>query len=465
MAKTAAPTLSLSTQVAYGAGQIAGQVFRDVPSLLLLFFMTSVLGVSPALAGSAIFLPKLIGGVVFDVSVGVVSDRLAARFARRHWLLIGAIAAPAAMIALFHVPVGSETAIATYVAIAFALYMAAFASFSVPYLALAGDLQLTAHQRTVLMAWRLAFTALGVLVSGAIAPAYAASSGGGQAGYEAMALMLAGLSFVSLLIGWWGAGRAEKTIGVRPAPQEALTLSAAATALADPRFSVLALVNLLQLVAAGMAYAGLMYFITYNLGMADALSRVGPVVLISCAGILFAQPVWVRVADRIGKKRAYVIAALIHATAHLGWAAASWGGLPVLYGFALLLGIGNSGWAMLGFAMVGDLASGEGASGDGASGDGASGGGASEDEASNGGGGKAGLYSAVYIALDKIAFALGGALIIGLILSAFGFDAAAAARGGPQPQSALTGILIAFALAPAACNILAAAIFARWGRV
>ena len=426
----------LPAQVAYGFGQIAGQVFRDVPSLLLLFFMTSVLGVSPALAGTAIFVPKLVGGIVFDVSAGVLSDRLQARFARRHWLLIGALAAPAAMIALFHVPRGSEGEMAAYVATAFALYMAVFACLSVPYLAIAGDLQLSPHQRTVLMAWRLAFTAIGVLIAGAIAPAYAAASGGGQPGYEAMAQMLAALCTVSLLIGWWGAGAAAKRVGMRPAAQEALTLSAALTALADRRFSVLALVNLLQLVAAGMAYAGLMYFISYNLGIADALNRVGPVVLIASVGIVIAQPMWVKVAARIGKRRAYVVAALIHAVAHLGWAASSWGGLPLLYGFALLLGIGNSGWAMLGFSMVGDIA----------------------------GEGKAGLYSSVFIALDKIAFALGGALITGLILSAFGFDAAAAAQGGPQPASALTGILIVFALAPAACNIIAAATFAKWGR-
>ena len=436
MAETTAPALSLPTQIAYGAGQIAGQVFRDVPSLLLLFFMTSVLGVSPALAGSAIFLPKLIGGVVFDVSVGIVSDRMQDRFARRHWLLIGALAAPVAMIALFHAPGGSETAIAAYVAVAFALYMAAFASFSVTYLAVAGDLLLTPHQRTVLMAWRLAFTAIGVLFAGAIAPAYAAATGGGRPGYHAMALMLAALCTVSLLIGWWGAGRAERAVGSKAAPQEKLTLGMALVALADRRFSVLALVTLLQLIAAGMAYAGLLYFITYNLGIADALNRVGPVILISCLGIVIAQPFWVRLAARIGKRRAYIAAALIHATAHLGWAAASWGGLPLLYGFALLLGIGNSGWAMLGFSLVGDIA----------------------------GEGKSGLYSAVYIALDKIAFALGGALIIGLILSAFGFDAAAAAKGQSQPASALTGILIAIALAPAACNIIAAAVFARWGR-
>lgn len=442
MAETAqgTPGLSepgLSAQAAYGAGQIAGQVFRDVPSLLLLFFMTSVLGISPALAGSAIFIPKLVGGIVFDVSVGLVSDRVQGRFARRHWLLIGALAAPAAMIALFHVPPGSESAMAAHVAIAFGLYMAVFACLSVPYLAIAGDLLLSPHQRTVLMAWRLGFTAIGVLVAGAVAPGYAAAAGGGQAGYAAMAKLLAVICAVSLVIGWWGAGRVAKRVGTRPAAQEGITLQAALTALADPRFSVLAVVSLLQLVAAGMAYAGLLYFITYNLGITDALSRVGPVVLLSCLGIIIAQPFWVKVAARFGKRRAYVAAALIHGAAHLGWAAATWGGLPFLYGFALLLGIGNSGWAMLGFSMVGDIA----------------------------GEGKAGLYSAVYIALDKIAFALGGALIIGLILSAYGFDAAAAARGGPQPASALTGILIAFALAPAVCNAIAAAVFAKWGRV
>jgi glycoside/pentoside/hexuronide:cation symporter, GPH family len=429
--------LSLAAQMGYGAGQVAGQVFRDVPSLLLLFFMTSVLGVNPALAGSAIFLPKLIGGVVFDVSAGLLSDRLLPRFRRRHWLLVGALASPAAMVALFHVPDGSEVANAGYVAIIFSVYMAAFASFSVPYLAFAGDLALNPHQRTVLMAWRMGFTAIGVMVAGAVAPVYAAQAGGGKPGYEAMALMLAGLSTVSLLIGWWGAGRAEKDVGLLETTHDELSFAAALSALTDRRFSVLALVNLLQLVAGGMAYAGLMYFITYNLGIKDALTRVGPVVLISCIGIIIAQPMWVKLSLRYGKQRAYVAAALVHACAHLGWAAASWGGLPLLYGFALLLGIGNSGWALLGFSMVSDM----------------------------GGDGKAGLYSSVFIALDKIAFALGGALIIGLILSAFGFDAAAAAQGGAQPASALTGILIAFALAPAACNIVAAAIFARWGRV
>ena len=62
-AATSNPTTAgpgLGKQVGYGIGQIAGQVFRDVPSLLLLFFMTTVLGIAPAVAGIAIFVPKLV---------------------------------------------------------------------------------------------------------------------------------------------------------------------------------------------------------------------------------------------------------------------------------------------------------------------------------------------------------------------------------------------------------------------
>jgi GPH family glycoside/pentoside/hexuronide:cation symporter len=127
-------------QIGYGTGQIAGQVFRDVPSLLLLFFMTTVLGVEPAIAGAAIFVPKMLFGVGCDMTVGVLSDRWQHRIPRRWWLLAGAGVAPFAMILLFHVPEGSTSLRVIYVAAIFDLYMAAFAVFSVPYLAISGEL-------------------------------------------------------------------------------------------------------------------------------------------------------------------------------------------------------------------------------------------------------------------------------------------------------------------------------------
>ena len=425
----------LAIKIGYGVGQIAGQVFRDLPSLLLLFFMTTVLGIAPGIAGTAIFVPKLVVGLVCDMSVGILSDRLRHRIARRTWLLAGVVLSPLAMMLLFHVPAGTQASQLLYIAAAFSLYMAVFASFSVPYLALASDLARTPDDRSRLMAWRLVFTSVGVLVAGALAPAVVELRGGGQAGYEAMARVLAAICPLALLVAWFTIRRTGRASAQQVALAERLSPEIAFAKLLRPRFAVLAGVNLLQLTGAGMSYAALLYFLSYNMGRADALSLIGGIVLAGCTGIIVAQPLWVKVAASLGKRRTYILATVQFLLGYAAWGMSARWGPGASYFFAFFTAIGNSGWAMLGFSMVSDIAG--------------------EDEDF------AGLYSAAWIAIDKIAFALGGTLLVGLILSAFGFDSARAAAGLSQPASALTGIVVAFAVVPVALNIISALILWR----
>jgi GPH family glycoside/pentoside/hexuronide:cation symporter len=426
--------IGLGRQIAYGSGQVAGQVFRDVPSLLLLFFLTTVLGIAPAVAGLAIFVPKFMLGVGCDMAVGVFSDRWLARFPRRWWLLIGAVGAPVAMLLLFHVPQGSESLRLGWVVAAFSLYMAVFACFSVPYLALSGDLASDSRSRTLLMAWRLVFTAVGVLTAGALAPALVQRFGGGQPAYESMALMLAIICPVSLVIAFWGCGGGAVPAG----PRRRLSLRAAIGVLLRPRFAVLMAANLLQLAGSGMGYAAMLYYLTYNMQRSDALQLVGGIVLTMCIGIVIAQPLWVWVARRFGKSRGFVAGSLLYAAGYLVWGVFPMAPLPVIFGFALVAAIGNSGWTMNGFAMLSDIAA---------------------DDAPH-----AGLYSAAWIAADKIGFALGGSLLVGLVLSGFGFDAVRAMAGQPQSAQALTGVMIAFTVAPPLLNLFGAAVLGLWGR-
>ena len=401
-APSGAPPLSRAVQAVYGVGQVAGQVFRDVPSLLLLFFMTNALGVQPALAGAAIFLPKLVFGVVCDVGVGVLSDRLQRRVPRRWWLLVGAAGAPFAMILLFHVPALSQLGKAAYVAGAFSLYMAVFAVLSVPYLAIAGELSGDPRQRTQIMAWRLVFTAVGVLIAGSFSPIFIQSQGGGEAAYETLSFILAAICPAALVVAFFAARRAERRGERSPAtPATAgFPLREALAALAAPRFSVLLGSNLLMLIGSGMAYASMIYFLTYNLGRADAFRQIGVITLIACATIVLAQLLWVRLAGALGKRRTYVVSALAYAGVCLGWGVFGRLGLGVDYLLAALLGISNSGWSLMGFSMVSDL---------------------SDD-------GRGGLYASIWVAADKIGFALGGTLLVGLLLAAFGFDSCCGRR-------------------------------------
>jgi GPH family glycoside/pentoside/hexuronide:cation symporter len=432
--------VDLLSQVGYGAGQIAGQVFRDLPSLLLLFFMTSVLGVAPAVAGAAIFVPKLIFGISGDMLVGVLSDRWRRRLERRWWLLAGAVGAPVAMVLLFHVPAVGSTLQLVWVVASFTLYMLVFAVFSVPYLAIAGEMTADSEQRTVIMAWRLVFTAVGLLTAGALAPAIIDAHGGGQAAYERMALVLAVICPLALLVAFFGARRAAGQSGFvqSTAPRLALTLREALMLLSIPRFSVLLSATLLQLTGAGMAYASLLYFLIYNMGRSDAFQIIGVVVGLACAGIVVAQPMWVAVARHLGKRRAYVLGSFIYALCYGSWSLLADAPLWVIYVLAFVGAMGNSGWAMLGFSMLSDIAA--------------------EDQH------HAGLYSAAWIAADKVAFALGGTLLVGLVLGVFGFDSARAVAGLEQAPLALTGIMLSFGVVPALLNIGGALLLWRFGR-
>jgi GPH family glycoside/pentoside/hexuronide:cation symporter len=431
-------SLPLVPQAAYGIGQVAGQIFRDVPSLLLLFFMTNALGIAPALAGTAIFVPKLVMGLVCDLGVGVLSDRVKGRFARRWWLLLGALTSPLAMILLFHVPAFNQGGKAVYVSAIFSLYMLAFAIFSVPYLAVAGELSDNPDQRTVIMAWRLVFTAVGVLIADSLAPIFIQMEGTGQHAYETMALILAIICSSCLLVAFFGTGALARHRARRRAPSGwiKLTLRDALAALAERRFSVLLLANLAQLAGGGMGYASMLYFFTYNLARPDAFKQIGIVTLIASATMIGAQPLWVFVARRAGKKPTYVAASIFYGLVMGGWGLIGPYSIAVSYVFAALLGVSNSGWTLLGYSMIADIA----------------------------GEKRAGLYSSVWIAADKIGFALGGTLLVGLALSAFGFDSARAMAGLAQPQHALFGVQLAFSVCPFALSFMAAVIFGKFGR-
>lgn len=429
--------ITITTQMSYGAGQIAGQILRDIPSLLLLFFMTNVLGISAAIAGTAIFLPKLIVGAFGDVLVGIIADRFKQRISLYMWLLFGALAAPISLLLLFNVPsFGADLQVA-YIVVVLSLYMLVFASFSVPYLAIAAVLSHDEHQRTVLMAWRLVFTAIGILIAGGLAPVFIAQNGGGAEAYASMAVLLGVLCFVSLIIAFWGSRAAMKRSDETAADSvvTAINLREMFRAVRVPRFAVLVFANILQLTGTGMSYAAMLYFLTYTMALEDPFAAIGIVILLTTIGIIAAQPIWVAVAKRTNKKFVYITASLFHGLALVALALTAQGyGMMAVYVCSFLIGVGNSGWVMIGFSMVADIA----------------------------GEARAGLYSAVWIAADKIGFALGGTLIAGNMLSAFGFDSQRAVAGLAQPESALTGIVLVYAGVPAVLYFVGAVILYFW---
>ncbi|WP_316043485.1 MFS transporter [Actinomadura sp. CNU-125] len=166
----------------YGVGSVGTGVFSAVPGLLLLYYLTDVLGVGAAVAGAVLVLPKA-WDVLLNPIVGAASDREAVRTGRRtRLLLIGACTLPVLFAAMFAVPVDSPGFAAVWTGLAFLLAASAFACFQVPYVALPAEISAEPAERGRAMAWRVVCLTVGILVAGGVAPAITDAPGAAAAG-------------------------------------------------------------------------------------------------------------------------------------------------------------------------------------------------------------------------------------------------------------------------------------------
>src|SRR5260370_33557332 len=78
----------------YGLGSFCTGTFGTVPGLLLLYYLTNVLGVRAVIAGPAVFVPKA-WDLFINPLVGRLSDATRSRHGpRRPWLPAGAATLP-----------------------------------------------------------------------------------------------------------------------------------------------------------------------------------------------------------------------------------------------------------------------------------------------------------------------------------------------------------------------------------
>jgi GPH family glycoside/pentoside/hexuronide:cation symporter len=96
--------LPLGIKLSYGIGDIACNLFIVTTGMYLLFFLTNVVGVDPALAGTMLLFPKLLD-VILDPIMGAISDVTRSRFGRRRvYLLYGAVPFGLSFLAIFIAP-------------------------------------------------------------------------------------------------------------------------------------------------------------------------------------------------------------------------------------------------------------------------------------------------------------------------------------------------------------------------
>lgn len=438
--------LRLGPQLVWASGSFATGALFNAMALFGLFFMTSVLGVSPALAGTILLVARIYDGVI-DPLIGAVSDRTRHRWGpRRIYLLIGALGLGLSFALFFNLGrIGfGEVSAAFMVTAALLLYSTAYSIFAIPYLAMPPEMAPDYQSRTRLMSYRVGFLLAGVLAGSAGAPMLVKWAGGDQAGYEVMGITLGIAATVLGLVVFWGAARLPQSpVPPRAAEVNVLALLASpftdmAKVLSNAPFGVLTAVKLCQLAVLSTVLACSPYF--FSLVLKVDQNVIGQYYLAFGLAGLASVPLYRAVIGRLGKRTAYLGLIALY-----GLGLASWylwqPGEPqgLFYARAIVIGSLSTGTLLCALAMLPDTM---------------------EYDRLVSGQSREGTMSGAFTFVENVAGAL-GPFLIGLMLEANGLVRGA----GPQvaqPAAVLEAIKLGVSLVPAAFCVVAMVLLLRY---
>ena len=429
--------LTRRTTVAYAFGSVGTGVFATVPGLVLAYYLTNTLGVAAGAAAFVVAVPKAWDVIVLPI-VGRFSDRAAANVGSRlPFLKLAGILLPLSFVLIFAVPpaLGAWGA-AAWVFLAFIVASTAFALFQVPYIALSAELTDEPEERSTLMAWRVAFLTVAILLGGALAPVIRDALGGAYLGHFVMGIFMAGL----MLAGIWLCiiGLSKAPARVAPAGEGSFS-DQVRVVRHNTGFVALLLGFVIQALGFAAMLGAAQYYATYIVGRPTAIT-----ILFVClvAPAIVVMPFWNWVAHRFGKTRGFIMATLVFLVGALillvGGRNLS---LGIIAAAIAICGIAYGGCQMFPLAMMPDAV-------------------AADRERT--GEARAGVFTGMWTAGETLGFALGPALVL-VVLALTGFVSSKAEEQVTQPDSAITGVLMAFTAVPAVLIVISIPFIRKYG--
>ena len=423
--------LPLGIKFSYGIGDIGNNIFIVTTGMYLLFFLTNVLGVNPALAGTMLLFPKL-WDVISDPIMGAISDITRSRFGRRRvYLLYGAVPFGLCFFVLFVAPgFQTEFANALQVSLLFALACTAFTVVNVPYASMVPEMSNDYNERMSITSFRMSFASIGALLAGGLTMALVTAGGGGAAGFRSVGIIFGIAIVVSCLWCFIGTRNAPSLPPHKEMPpmKEQIKITAK-----NYPFMMLMSSYFLQALAIGVMMAGFIYYVKYAMALPETAMNIAfPIFMIT--GVIFI-PIWLAVGKRLGKIKSYYIGMALFTVMMGSLFFTSADMLWLFYGQIFLAGVGFSSFQLFPFSMLPDTV---------------------ECDQMQSGLRREGIFSGMWSAGQKIAYSVGPP-IVGFALALSGF-----VREGVHPESLVTGVRVIFCLFPAAMILLSFIPFSKY---
>jgi GPH family glycoside/pentoside/hexuronide:cation symporter len=416
--------LPTSLCIGFGIGSFGISILLNTTTVFFPAIMTTVLGQSAAVAGLLLTVSKLYDAFA-DVGIGIISDRVkSAKGRRRPFLLAGALLSAISFLLLFIPPKLSDGALIAWMAMALIVYSTGYSLFSVPYVAMAGEMADGYHERTRLLSFRAFFISFGQIAASAGTAALITWGGGGRLGYAIMGCAAATALFVTMSASFFGTAKARI---VHATEKHNFSRREALATLASNRpFLLLMGVKLAQYIAISIISTTKLLFLlnVLKVGYVGLVNLTLVQNLVSAATV----PIWVKVAKRIGKRPAYLLATATLGLVYISWyftdeSITSWG----LWTRGAFNGVAASGTALLSVAMLPDVM---------------------EYDFRRTGLRREGIFSSVYTIIEKVGYALGPG-IIGVLLARAHYLPTLQGKLVTQPASAISALYAGSSLIPA----------------
>lgn len=421
----------LAAELAWASGSFATGALFNGMALFALFFMTSFLGIEPAIAGTIILVTRIYDGII-DPAIGALSDRTNHRWGpRRIYLLIGAIGLGVSFALFFNQPVIDGVSTAVLTTLILILYSTAYSLFTIPYLAMPPEMAPSYDGRTRLMSFRVFFLMAGVIGGSVGAPVLVQMSGGELAGYQTMGAILGFLAFLLCLLVFFGAAYLPRT--ERPPVVKAESIG---TLLASPfvdfarvvgnaPFRILTLVKLCQLAVLSTVLACTPYFFGFVLNLGQ--DQIGQYFLFFGVSGILSIPFFRMIIAKFGKRESYIVLIVLY-----GLGLASWylwvPGEPeyLMTVRAIFIGTCSTGTLLCALAMLPDTM---------------------EYDRLESGQSREGVISGVFTFVENVAGA-SGPFIVGLLLQASGLIQTQD-KTIEQPAAVLNAVQMGVSIVPA----------------
>ncbi|MDF1597025.1 MAG: MFS transporter [Acidimicrobiia bacterium] len=420
------------TKIGYAIGDLGLSIAYFALGFFFLFYLTDVVGLSAAAAGTVVLIGKLWDGVN-DPLIGILSDRTRSRHGRKRvYLLYGAIPFAVSFALLWWLPLGaSQTVTFVLATAALLLFATTYSLVAVPYMAMVPIMTVDYDERTQVIGFRAMFSSFGTITGGGIA-LLVSNEDGVESALHGMSIGFAIFCATAIFVA------AASIKGLEAKNDSDITrvpLRRYVALAREPNVSTLLWFKLLSAVATGVLAASLPFFAEHVVGN-TGLAAIS-VAAYTIVGALLV-PLMTRLTHRYDKRHLLLAANLIAAVVLLivGLIVDADSTVLFVVGSAVL-GASMSAYLLIPGSLVPDLvdwyefAYGE------------------RHES---------VFFGLWLTIHQLGLGFGG-LLLGVFLQVFGYDGSA----DVQTESGVIGVRLALGLIPGLFLVAAALVLLRYG--